>query len=479
MLKIRIESIYGLPLAKMAMDTNEFQVVTPTEEQIKYLGIEDKVSTFDVQIVDAEDMSSIVVKGNNESVNKVVKMLIQQLPDAFVQKHNLEVYAIFNGRVKHVNPRKKLAIVDLGNGHDGIMFTTGLERGDEIIVQIKELTTEEEKLPLVSETIHLSGEYIVLEKDQDFVRVSRKIQGEDREKLHEIGKKIKPYGFGVILRTSALEANEETLKEEADKLVKTWEKIETEADRIGRPGLVYSGQHMANVSFSYLSKKKLEKIRAEITPTFPDYYVFKSYSKSASFATEVLNNLVDKVSLSDLSSALRAVMVGKAYVPQHYLRILLKLPDMNVETKALGNISEINNIIVTRREVSLRESEEFASYNVRTGFSVKTITAIGSYTVHEQFISPQGKIVYDRVLITAPIDYAYRGKLQAHWIGFEVNRLDGETWLKEDDNVEDWIKSGRVSQKFVDTQRKIMERVHQKLSEGGKAPIVIIYRDSS
>ncbi len=160
----RVESIYGVALAKLILDHSDFELVTPDQEQIKLLGVENKIASFDVQIADLEDHSGIILKGDALAAKKIVTLLQEQLEDVFVQRHGLQAEAIFNARVKHVNPRKKLAIVSLGNNRDGIIFTSGLERGDEIIVQVKELTTEEEKLPLVSETIHLSGEYIVLEK---------------------------------------------------------------------------------------------------------------------------------------------------------------------------------------------------------------------------------------------------------------------------------------------------------------------------
>ncbi len=473
----RVESIYGAALAKLILDHSDFELVTPDQEQIKLLGVEKKIASFDVQIADLEDHSGIILKGDALAAKKIVTLLQEHLEDVFVQRHGLQAEAIFNARVKHVNPRKKLAIVSLGNNKDGIIFTSGLERGDEIIVQVKELTTEEEKLPLVSETIHLSGEYVVLEKGEDFVRVSRKIKGDDRERLHEIGKRIKPYGFGVILRTSALEASIDDLEAEAEKLVEIWEKIEREADRIGRPGLIYSGQHVVHLSLSYLSKKRLEEIRSSLAPTFPDYYVLKSYSRNTNFTVSVLNRLLDLVPLETLSDALRATLFEEAYVHQHYLRAFLKTPDYNIETFGLGHITSAGDMFETEREVSLRESEELNDYGVKSGYKVITKTGIGSLLIDERFLSPGNSVVYRRIKITAPIDYSYRGKLQAHWLGIEVHQTAEDLWIAEPDALDMWIDDNRVSLIMVEKLRQVAESVKKQLSSDESTVINYTYHD--
>lgn len=98
-----------------------------------------------------------------------------------------------------------------------------LSIGDEIVVQvIKDAAKTKE--PVVSTKLTLAGKYCVLTTDNTSLGVSKKITGEKHLYMSEllsanVGKQAEEHGFGMIIRTNALEASEEALLEDLNETI--------------------------------------------------------------------------------------------------------------------------------------------------------------------------------------------------------------------------------------------------------------------
>ena len=89
-----------------------------------------------------------------------------------------------------------------------------------ILVQVKKDSTSE-KGARVSTHMNISGRYIVLMPNSEFITVSKKIEDiKEKNRLLNIVKPIVPKGYGIIIRTSAEGKNETEIKEDLDKLIK-------------------------------------------------------------------------------------------------------------------------------------------------------------------------------------------------------------------------------------------------------------------
>lgn len=91
-----------------------------------------------------------------------------------------------------------------------------LSIGDEIVVQVVKDAVKT-KDPVVSTQLTLTGKYCVLTTDNTSLGISKKITGEQHRKMTEllntyVGEQAESHGFGMIIRTNALEAGEEALK---------------------------------------------------------------------------------------------------------------------------------------------------------------------------------------------------------------------------------------------------------------------------
>ena len=90
-----------------------------------------------------------------------------------------------------------------------------LSIGDEIVVQVVKdaIKTKE---PVVSTKLTCAGKYCVLTTENTSLGVSKKITGENHLQMSEllstnVSEQAKEYGFGMLVRTNALEATEEDL----------------------------------------------------------------------------------------------------------------------------------------------------------------------------------------------------------------------------------------------------------------------------
>ena len=114
-----------------------------------------------------------------------------------------------------------------------------LKKGQEILVQIAKEPIEK-KGPRVTTHITLPGRYLVLMPMVEHIGISRRIENpEERERLREIIKKIKPPGTGIIVRTVAEGMDEEAFQNDLDFLMKLWKKIQYYASRSSAACLIH------------------------------------------------------------------------------------------------------------------------------------------------------------------------------------------------------------------------------------------------
>lgn len=113
-----------------------------------------------------------------------------------------------------------------------------------ILVQVKRDSTNK-KGARVSTHISLSGRFIVLMPNTEFITVSKKIEKEtEKKRLLEIAKQNLPKGYGAIIRTSAQGKPEELIKQDIQRVVIGYQEILNRAEIIKEnpqfePSLLY------------------------------------------------------------------------------------------------------------------------------------------------------------------------------------------------------------------------------------------------
>lgn len=114
-----------------------------------------------------------------------------------------------------------------------------IEKGKEILVQITKEPVGNKGFR-VTTRITLPGRFLVLLPFDNKIGVSKKIYDQrKRRRLRKIVRSMIPKGFGAIIRTIAANEDEETIKEELNRLLNTWKEIEQAIKNEKAPALIY------------------------------------------------------------------------------------------------------------------------------------------------------------------------------------------------------------------------------------------------
>ncbi len=184
-----------------------------------------------------ETTSTGKIRGN--IYKGVVKKVQHSLNAAFVEfgskRHGFlpldEVHAKYH--TKEAKGKEKPS-------HDKI-----LKKNQEILVQV---TKEEKdnKGAALTTYISLPGRYLVIMPGYKRSGISKKIDSEEeRKKLKDIGKELKlPDTMGFIIRTAGLNKTKKELQKDADYLLRLYKAIESKAEKIAVPAMVYQESNM-------------------------------------------------------------------------------------------------------------------------------------------------------------------------------------------------------------------------------------------
>jgi ribonuclease E len=163
---------------------------------------------------------------------------------------------IYLAKVRNVLPGMEAAFLDFGAAKNGVLYASDvapdsksngrqarrienvLTEGDEVLVQVTKDAMGAKGARLTGMP-SLPGRYLVLVPDSDSIGISRRLPDEDRARLREVINKVRPDGYGVIVRTAALHATAEELAADISRLRKIWDQIGEESKAGGAPRLVH------------------------------------------------------------------------------------------------------------------------------------------------------------------------------------------------------------------------------------------------
>ncbi len=179
-----------------------------------------------------------------------------------------------------------------------------IKPGDPIIVEVKREAVDK-KGPRLSTHINLSSRFVVVMPNATFVTVSQKIENEEeRNRLKEIAQKYLPENMGAIIRTVAENIKEEELKEDIEKTLEKWKKIqEIPIEKI--PQKIYDKGGILKKTIVDLVDNKLDRI---VLKEKENYNGIKSILDEIGAKTEITidEEILSKYSLEKQLEALKS-----------------------------------------------------------------------------------------------------------------------------------------------------------------------------
>ena len=163
---------------------------------------------------------------------------------------------IYLGKVQNVLPGMEAAFVDVSRGRNAVLYAGEvsydeeidgetpriehvLKAGQNVLVQVTKDPMGGKGARLTQE-ISLPGRYVVLvPKNPEVFGISRRLPDDERRRLKDILKKVKPVEHGLIVRTAADGADAEDLQSDLERLAVEWAAIEKSAKRGKAPRVLY------------------------------------------------------------------------------------------------------------------------------------------------------------------------------------------------------------------------------------------------
>ena len=164
---------------------------------------------------------------------------------------------VYLGRVQNVLPGMEAAFVDVGRGRNAVLYAGEvnysaeelegdtppriqdvLKSGQSVLVQVTKDPMGGKGARLTAQ-ISVPGRFLVLMPQSSVFGISRRIPEDERRRLKAISKRIRPEGFGLIIRTAAEGASEDALTADLERVSKTWKDIEKRSRKAKAPALMY------------------------------------------------------------------------------------------------------------------------------------------------------------------------------------------------------------------------------------------------
>lgn len=257
-------------------------------------------------IVPSESARKQMLVSANSHQTQIVILEGPVLVEHYVAKDDSNSVAgnIYLAIARNVLPGMEAAFLDFGASKNGVLYASDvagggrrnggrnnkriedvLKEGDKVLVQVTKDAMGAKGARLTG-TPSLPGRYLVLVPDSDSVGISRRLPDEDRNRLRDVINKVRPDGFGVIVRTAALHATAEELAADISRLTKQWEHIKKEADKGDAPRLIHEEPELL-----------IKVIREHFTADFRKLMIDdkKAYDTVINYLQSTAPDLVSKV----------------------------------------------------------------------------------------------------------------------------------------------------------------------------------------
>lgn len=242
-----------------------------------------------------------------------------KLVDLFVElpENERSVGDIYLGRVVNVVRGMRAAFVDIGQEQDAFLHFSDIgqtlaeygayldlesatnensknsrrpipREGQEILVQIIKEPISRKGSRITTE-LSIAGRFFVLVPYSEMIGVSRRIPNiNEKRRLRNLARKIRPKGFGIIIRTVAENKDEKLLQADFENTIKKWRQIEKRLKTLRPPSLAFKDLGMASSVIRDLFTNDVSRV------VIDDARQFRSTSQ---YLREVSPNLVGRLEL--------------------------------------------------------------------------------------------------------------------------------------------------------------------------------------
>ncbi|MGH2760894.1 MAG: Rne/Rng family ribonuclease [Actinomycetota bacterium] len=281
---------------------------------------------------------------------------------------------IYLGRVQNVLPGMEAAFVDIGQSRNAVLYigevSTDEEiegdtrpRIDQVLTSGQSVLVQVTKDPMgskgarLSTEVSLAGRYLVVVPKGSGYGISRRLDDQERQRLRDIAKRLRPDGCGLIIRTAAEGVDEAELERDLARLRRLWEEIEARSEKGAAPLEIYVEPDLVIRIVRDLFSKDYDRL------VFEDR---EAYDRVAAYLKAVAPDLLEKVSLHEgeegifdaenVTDQLRKALERKVWLPSGGYIVIdraeaLTVIDVNTG-RYVGKTSLEDTVVRTNLEAS-------------------------------------------------------------------------------------------------------------------------------
>jgi ribonuclease E len=163
---------------------------------------------------------------------------------------------IYLGRVQNVLPGMEAAFVDIGQSRNAVLYVGEVSTDeevegdarpsiDQVLTSGQSVLVQVTKDPMgskgarLSTEVSLAGRFLVIVPKGSGYGISRRLDDDERARLRDIAKRLRPDGCGLIIRTAAEGVEEAELDRDLVRLRRLWEEIEARSEKGSAPVEIY------------------------------------------------------------------------------------------------------------------------------------------------------------------------------------------------------------------------------------------------
>ena len=240
---------------------------------------------------------------------------------------------IYLGKVQNVLRGMEAAFVDIGEPRNAVLYIGEvmadedvegdahraiddvLQTGQTVLVQVTKDPMGSKGARLTTE-VSLAGRYLVLVPRGSGYGISRRLDDNERQRLREIARRIRPDGFGVIVRTVAEGVEEAELARDVERLRRLWQEIDARSEKGSAPFEIYVEPDLVIRVVRDLFTPSYDRLVIEDAPT---------HERVVNYLRAVAPDLAERVVLHDgveplfdamnVTDQLRKALERKVWLP--------------------------------------------------------------------------------------------------------------------------------------------------------------------
>ncbi|MBW3666153.1 MAG: Rne/Rng family ribonuclease [Actinobacteria bacterium] len=356
-------------------------------------------------IVPVESSRKQMLVSVSRNQTQIVMLEGAVLVEHYVAREDTDSVAgnIYLAVARNILPGMEAAFLDFGASKNGVLYASDvsvpgrgngrsqkrieevLKEGDQVLVQVTKDAMGAKGARLTG-LPSLPGRYLVLVPDSDNVGISRRLPDSDRSRLREVINKVRPKGFGVIVRTAALHASPEELAADISRLIDKWEKIQEEAEKGNAPRLIHQEPEL-------LIKVIREHFTADFRRLLIDHK--ESYDTVVKYLQSTAPDLVSKVQLYEdpvplfdryhVDDQLKKALDRKVFLPSGGHLVIDRTEALTVIDVNTGKFVGSSNLEETVLQNNLEAAEEIGrQLRLRDVGGIIVIDFIDMETVQNQ-----------------------------------------------------------------------------------------------